>query len=345
MLSFFVILSIIFYRDPIDDELKQFFMCANAKNGFSIMNFFVIMACLFASTLTVIVPLYAWHTASTHHNVNSNFDKKSISWVMAFTPDEIVVDIGMILSNVLLLFISLAREIQIRVIFTRSDEYKGMMPCVNVFNCILLCLSAILLILAAIYNSNGEGFSLHTLFAVSGWGLGLLYHLIHIGITLKQRRKCFMVSCNNEDVMGSIQVNMQNTMETSRNNGFCCKYFEIILLGILWFIATICSILFVLLDTNHISALKPIVNAIDNLDGDLWSYHFYEWVALWCIASFYVVFGIIFYRDPVNDELKEFFGQIVCICCSNKYCLCLKCRTRRDSDSDQKELVNEQSAV
>ena len=261
------------------------------------INLLFIVGCIAAAIGLAITPYYALVSINEEYDQDYIYTKNSISRAIGLTPEEELVDCLLIISLIILIIIGYGREIQLRVIFARAGLYKGIVVIVNVLNVIIIAISAGAFLGAIVINVNSNN-ELHTTLGAIGWSCLLTYHLLHMILTLYERFKC------------SIAMNF--------------KYVELIYLVCAYIVATIFSIIFISYQTA-----KGDISGFDDKWFGYEHRYFYEWVAWWLIATFYLVMAVLFARNSVHDELEEF-------CCGG--CGCCPSESKAESNYNRNQL-------
>lgn len=289
----------------------------SGSHGF--LNTLFILASLAVSVGLIYLPLYALDTANNFHETHHSFIHSSLSWSIDETPDEYFIDPTLISTMILTMFIAIGREIQIRIILLRANKYDGILKYINIFNAFLLIIGSINWILT-IYIDVSENDFLHLITACIGWFCTLLHQFFNIILTLYQRIKCY-----NTDIY---QNHSKNIIK---------RYYEIVLFILLWLFGTYSIVIFIGIKLNNNERILP--NYINPFEPN--EKHLYEWIAWWCMTSYYSILAIMFYRDPIDDELKEFFGDFFkntkncCYkCCKCCYPLCNCCSKNKNSKNN-----------
>lgn len=186
-------------------------------------------------------------------------------------------------SLVLLVFVAIAREIQLAVLFQRIESYSCCIRFINIMSVLILIAGAVNFILTVMITKRMNAL-VHAITAVLAIFLALGYAFFNIVLTLIQRCKSGF-----EDY-----------------GGCCSKYFELFFSIPLFIVSLVANIVF------GIDQLREDVLGITEESRTI-----LEWIGFWTLFATFTMLAVTFFRDPVGDELKEFFSKMCCMCCTN----------------------------
>ena len=213
----------------------------------------------------------------------------------------------MIIGSILLFVVAVGREIQVRVILERNDKYIGCNRRLNVVSAVLLSIGSLCIILMLIFDLETYQY-VHSITAGIGIFFTIGYHLIHITLT-------FIALKNNTKLKNLFQHGFLQCGQT---------YFELYLLIPSWITGSFMMFAFFVAQLR-----EDVLN--ENLDLNDLNQVWLEWVSYWILISMFGLFAVIFYRDPVNDEVNEFFLK-QCLCILQ----CAICKKEKDKSNNEK---------
>lgn len=289
-------------------------------------NVVLIVVAVLTTLILFGAPYWSLITAVDSHNVDSNkfLAFTQISMSVALEDGDLISRIVVILGALLLTIVAFTREIQLRVIFERNNMYGCFKIFLNVVGALSLILSSLGIITAVVVSLEINEL-VHDYAAVVGTTGIVFYSWIHIILTIIERYGCFheYPSC-------------------------IARYIEIV-----YFILTsiISTVFFSILGLYQLEHINGNTNAkmpwnLFEAHWDINERYFYQWVGYWIIISQFLLFGILFARNPANDELHEFFmscRKCRCCCCCCGYecgcgCGCLSCCDKDNQEKDSMQM-------
>ena len=215
---------------------------------------------------------------------------QTISRTLAlYTPYKLVL-IPMLVSSFLIFVVTMSRNIQVRVYFSRRKQYTNTISAINKFATIMNIFAYVAFIVVAVnkddpslYGSNVER-TLHLYAAALYFIFSNIYVVLHTSLLLLQRKD---EGTSDDDDDEEAQGGNNGTVD----NESVPQQFPLLLkinFALYTIVIVFCSVWFLL----HMH------------DSDV---AIFEWVAILFNALYIMLFSILFHIDPIEDELSEFF--------------------------------------
>ena len=220
---------------------------------------------------------------------------QTISRTLAlYTPYKLVL-IPMLVSSFLIFVVTMSRNIQVRVYFSRRKQYTNTISYINKFATIMNIFAYVAFIVVALnkddpsfYGSNVER-TAHLYAAALYFIFSNIYVVLHTSLLLLQRKE----EGTSDDDDDDEEAQQGGGANETENTGRMPQQFPL-LLKINFALYTIVIVFSSVWFLMHMH------------DSDV---AIFEWVAIFFNALYIMLFSILFHIDPIEDELSEFFLQ------------------------------------
>ena len=261
-----------------------------------VMNIGHVITCLLpiCSGLLLISVLVLLIMSTENHDING----QSISRLLSLYEPYQVVLLPMLVSSGLMFIVTLCRNIQVRVYYSRRKQYTTTISAINKLATIANILAYIAFIILSFnkdevnqYADNVER-NIHEYSLIAYFIFSILYAMLHTSLMLLQKKD------EGSEEGGGIIVSPTNSSYPLLLKINFASYTFVIVVCSIWFLFHMYS--------ESISGKITIL----------------EWIAVLFNALYICLFSILFHIDPIENEVYEFFFQGGCLTYFNNDIVC-----------------------